>query len=123
MVNNLCVILKIFYLTFVLKSLMICARSRKRAHFFGRSQSMAKAKMYCPISHGVCVECSIYRGRHYYLCYAPKYREKVIEMEKLKEMLPGQNAKEDMMFGMPEVVELGSHCIKNVEEIVERREL
>jgi hypothetical protein len=35
---------------------------------------MAKAKMICPFSGELCVECPQYRGRHYYLCFAKKYR-------------------------------------------------
>jgi hypothetical protein len=35
---------------------------------------MAKAKMICPFSGKACKECAIYRGRHYYWCFNPKYR-------------------------------------------------
>lgn len=35
---------------------------------------MARAKMICPFSGKLCKECPIYRGRHYLLCYKPKYR-------------------------------------------------
>ncbi len=35
---------------------------------------MAKEKMICPFSKGVCQECPQYRGRHYYLCFCTKYR-------------------------------------------------
>jgi hypothetical protein len=35
---------------------------------------MAKRKMICPFSGVLCVECPQYRGRHYYLCFAEKYR-------------------------------------------------
>jgi hypothetical protein len=35
---------------------------------------MAKTKMICPFSGELCVECPQYRGRHYYLCFAKKYR-------------------------------------------------
>jgi hypothetical protein len=35
---------------------------------------VAKTKMICPFSKGMCVECSLYRGRHYYLCYCTTYR-------------------------------------------------
>ena len=35
---------------------------------------MAKTKMLCPFSKGLCRECPLYRGRHYYLCFCTKYR-------------------------------------------------
>jgi len=35
---------------------------------------MAKTKMICPFSGKLCKECPQYRGRHYYLCFAKKYR-------------------------------------------------
>jgi hypothetical protein len=35
---------------------------------------MAKAKMICPFSGKACKDCPIYRGRHYFLCFNPKYR-------------------------------------------------
>jgi hypothetical protein len=35
---------------------------------------MAKTKMICPFSAELCVECPQYRGRHYFLCFAKKYR-------------------------------------------------
>ena len=35
---------------------------------------MAKEDMLCPFSGKLCRECSLYRGRHYYLCFSKKYR-------------------------------------------------
>ena len=35
---------------------------------------MAKTKMLCPFTNGLCKECPMYRGRHYYLCFHKKYR-------------------------------------------------
>jgi hypothetical protein len=84
---------------------------------------MAKAKMACPISRGACVECAIYRGRHYYLCYAPKYRGHTMEPRSGQQGGHSGSKERDFTFGIPEGVELGSKCIRNVEEIVERREL
>jgi len=34
---------------------------------------MAKKNLLCPFSKGPCIECAIYRGRHYYLCFAEDY--------------------------------------------------
>ncbi len=84
---------------------------------------MAKVKMACPISGGVCVECAIYRGRHYYLCFAPKYRGHAGAPPAPTEKPGKQAGSPDGTFGMPDLIELGPNCIRNVEEIVERREL
>ncbi len=35
---------------------------------------MAKTKMLCPFSGGLCKDCPAYRGRHFYLCFCSKYR-------------------------------------------------
>jgi hypothetical protein len=35
---------------------------------------MAKTKMLCPFSGDLCKNCSLYRGRHYYLCFHGNYR-------------------------------------------------
>ena len=42
---------------------------------------MAKTKMICPFSGELCVECPQYRGRHYYLCFAKKYRGYLADKE------------------------------------------
>jgi hypothetical protein len=35
---------------------------------------MAKTGMLCPFSGKLCVDCSLYRGRHYFMCYCSSYR-------------------------------------------------
>jgi hypothetical protein len=35
---------------------------------------VAKEKMICVFSRDLCRECALFRGRHYYLCFAPQYR-------------------------------------------------
>ena len=35
---------------------------------------MAKIGMIYPFSGRLCEECSLYRGRHYFLCFCEKYR-------------------------------------------------
>jgi hypothetical protein len=35
---------------------------------------VAKTRMVCPFSGRLCEECSLYRGRHYFLCFCKKYR-------------------------------------------------
>ncbi|HJX03481.1 MAG TPA: hypothetical protein VJ488_02860 [Dehalococcoidia bacterium] len=39
---------------------------------------MAKAEMKCPFSGKMCRNCSVYIGRHYFLCFKPKYRGYVL---------------------------------------------
>jgi hypothetical protein len=34
---------------------------------------MAKIPMLCPFSKELCRECTVYRGRHYYLCFRKEY--------------------------------------------------
>ena len=31
---------------------------------------MKTVKMACPITGGMCLECAVYRGRHFYLCFS-----------------------------------------------------
>ena len=35
---------------------------------------MAKQRMRCVFSGQLCRECALFRGRHYYLCFARTYR-------------------------------------------------
>jgi hypothetical protein len=35
---------------------------------------MAKTPMKCPFNDKLCIECHLYRGRHYYLCNCKQYR-------------------------------------------------
>jgi hypothetical protein len=35
---------------------------------------MAKQKMRCVFSGQLCRDCALFRGRHYYLCFARAYR-------------------------------------------------
>jgi hypothetical protein len=35
---------------------------------------MAKRRMLCPFSSQLCRDCSVYRGRHYALCFSEGYR-------------------------------------------------
>jgi hypothetical protein len=35
---------------------------------------MSKIPMLCPFSKNLCRECTVYRGRHYYMCLRKEYR-------------------------------------------------
>jgi hypothetical protein len=37
-------------------------------------ESMAKTPMLCPFNNKICSECSLYRGKHYYLSTCKQYR-------------------------------------------------
>jgi hypothetical protein len=37
---------------------------------------MAKQDFLCPITHVVCKDCSLYRGRHYFMPFCKLYRER-----------------------------------------------
>jgi hypothetical protein len=50
---------------------------------------MAKTKMKCPFSDKACKECAIYRGRHYYWCFNPRYRGHLTKSDRAS---AGENA-------------------------------
>jgi hypothetical protein len=78
---------------------------------------MAKHKMICPFSGTACIECAIYRGRHYYLCYSAAYRGSSFDPERIRELKKAEAAEEPgTTFGMPEKIDVGASCIRNVEE-------
>jgi hypothetical protein len=35
---------------------------------------MAKMPMLCPFTQELCRECTVYRRRHYYICFQKEYR-------------------------------------------------
>jgi hypothetical protein len=83
---------------------------------------MAKVKMTCPISKGVCTECAIYRGRHFYLCFSKEYHGVslgVNQIDELKAQYKKDNdVHQDKKFGMPDRIQTSSKWIQNVEDIV-----
>lgn len=84
---------------------------------------MAKHKILCPISRTACIECAIYRGRHFYLCYSAAYKGSSFDparVQELKELKKSE--KTDKTFGIPEKVDVGEQCINNVEEYAIEKE-
>ncbi len=79
---------------------------------------MAKEKMVCPISKGLCVDCSIYRGRHYYLCFSKGYHGCLLESDEIEELKTDLKAGKDVKFGMPDDLRTSSKCLSNIEDIV-----
>lgn len=70
-------------------------------------------RIICPLSRLRCVECPIYRGRHYYICEEKDWSRSN------KEFVP-----EDLsQFSILVEATLGKKVIRNVEELIERSEL
>lgn len=92
---------------------------------------MSKIKMLCPISKTACIDCPIYRGRHFYMCFSDGYRAKTLvkdDLEKVvKELKSGLKASEDNVeVGskiLDEIFSIDLKCIHNVEDIVLEKEL
>jgi len=79
--------------------------------------SMAKHKIVCPFSGTACKECAVYRGRHYYLCYSAAYRGSSFDPERIRELKIAETPDEPgKTFGMPEKIDVGAQCVRNVEE-------
>jgi|GEM_PF-314663 len=82
---------------------------------------MAKVKMTCPISKGVCTECAIYRGRHFFLCFSKEYHGASLganQIDELKAQYRKDNKVQDEKFGMPDGIQTSPKWIQNVEDIV-----
>lgn len=81
---------------------------------------MEKAQMVCPFSKKSCIECAVFRGRHYYLCSAPRSpgeksiwsTTKWFKVESLK-----RNSQAEKL----PILKLSSKCLTNVEDCMERR--
>ena len=88
---------------------------------------MTKVKMVCPISKGVCVECAIYRGRHFYMCFSKEYHGVSLGAEQIDELKAHYKSKDntgqEKKFGMPDDIQHSPKWIHNVEEVSERRGL
>ena len=90
---------------------------------------MAKVKMSCPISKGPCVDCAIYRGRHFYLCFSKEYHGVSLginQIDELKAQYKKESGTQDQKFGMAEVMDViqtNPKWIQNVEDLTEAEEL
>ncbi|OPX97652.1 MAG: hypothetical protein A4E58_01302 [Syntrophorhabdus sp. PtaB.Bin006] len=84
---------------------------------------MAKVHMTCPFSKGPCVECSVFRGRHYYFCFLKGRRGTTVDPAQFRKELAAE-IHVDAKFGMPNPTDVPvcSTAIKDVEQLVERRE-
>jgi hypothetical protein len=61
---------------------------------------LAKREMLCPFSDKLCKNCSLYIGRHYFLCYKPSYRGHIKHtgrrVEKYSHYFLGANSKKNL---------------------------
>jgi len=80
---------------------------------------MAKIKMLCPFSKGLCRECAQYRGRHYYLCFYTKYRGYLGKPEERTEQKSWPSGDSDK-FEMPSVLPPSSTWLV-LNEFAERK--
>ena len=78
---------------------------------------MAKKKMICPFSGKLCRECSMFRGRHYFLCFDRKYRGS-IDIDRTKVELPKELPQLVAGQRMPRVEDLKSLSIKGGNETI-----
>jgi len=86
---------------------------------------MAKEKMVCPISNRMCVDCAIYRGRHYYLCFSKGYHGCLLESEEIKKLKEkdGSETVQGAGFDFPDDVFKSLKCIENIEDIVMKMDM
>jgi hypothetical protein len=79
--------------------------------------------MECPFSKSFCVECAVYRGRHFSLCFTKKYRGYEWEMGQcMKLEFQGPYGEEDSAFRIPTNIPTLSTVIFNVEDLTEDEE-
>ena len=79
---------------------------------------MAKAKMVCPFSGKMCIQCGIFRGRHAGFCYVTTYRGCVQDGQVLKK--PEPKGSSDAKFDFPEIP-FDPNRLANLEDCTERR--
>ncbi len=80
---------------------------------------MEKAKMVCPFSGKMCIQCGIFRGRHAGFCYVTSYRgNDVQEGQVLKKPEPKRSS--DTKFDFPDLP-FDPNRLANLEDCTERR--
>jgi hypothetical protein len=84
---------------------------------------MAKILMKCPFSSKACVECAIYRGRHFYLYSAKRYCGHERDMLQHSGMeLPRTPGKKGEIFNGLTDFPASSRMISDVEDRIEGEE-
>jgi hypothetical protein len=85
---------------------------------------MAKIAMVCPFSNKMCVDCAIYRGSHYYLCFRKDYRGCLLEGANRKA------PKERTVYGVKNLevdvpvdeIRTGGKVVSDIENVLEEEE-
>lgn len=85
---------------------------------------MSKAAMTCPFSNRACVECAVYRGRHFYLCFAKAHlgcKGDLTRYSTVKFLKPWEE--DDDTLRMSSNIPPIPTVIFNVEDLIEKEEL
>jgi hypothetical protein len=85
---------------------------------------MARVAMSCPFSGKGCIECAIYRGRHFYLCFEKGnsgYKWDTLQHSSIE--LRKAHGKEDEAFKRLTDIPASPRIISNVENLIEAGEL
>jgi hypothetical protein len=84
---------------------------------------MGKISMMCPFSNKVCMECVVYRGRHFYLCSGKGDRGYKRDMSQYSSIeLRKAHGKEDKVFKKLMDTPSRQRMISNVEDLIEGEE-
>jgi hypothetical protein len=84
---------------------------------------MKKAKMVCPFTGGKCVECLLYRGRHYNLCFSEHFQSIKNKRIISRDLRVGETT-EDYRHQIPGNLFLGTlNVMSNIEDIIVKEEL
>ncbi|MCX5862034.1 MAG: hypothetical protein WCG29_10255 [Desulfomonile sp.] len=76
---------------------------------------MEKPEMVCPFSKKLCIECAQFRGRHYYFCFAPRYRGSSCGDNEAAPFKP-RNVSRDTGIQEPPVISMSSKWLTNLED-------
>ena len=88
------------------------------------SKGMAKTSITCPFSNKACIECAIYRGRHFYLCFAKANCESGFDMSQHSRIgLKKAHGNEGETFKRLTEFPVSPRMISDVEDLIEAEEL
>jgi hypothetical protein len=89
---------------------------------FPGSEEMSKTLMACPFSGKACMECAVYRGRHFHLCFAKGDLRKEWDTPLHSYVeIPNSPGKEDQTLrGMNNIP--NPRMISDVEDLIEAEE-
>jgi hypothetical protein len=82
---------------------------------------MSKAQLICPFSKRLCVDCALFRGRHYYLCSARNHGNRASGRSRSSE-LTHQSRYRNSKIEKPPVIPRSPKWLSNLEDCIERRD-